>query len=188
MQESPRTMSVSTTHMHIRMHHTKSIHTWSMLASNMHASHQHTSLLLICLCYQQLQTQGNCRHCKSLATICHQPRGATPLPTSHVLCDELACLLTGWGAIGKCGFGCFFFFVFFLIIYLLLLRPKTSIGHSLTVHYRGFSISCERQARSQGGFGGCGRTPFFSDQKKKSMVSAFGSCVFRVPSRLHVPS
>ena len=42
---------------------------------------------------------GNCRHCKSLATICHQPRGATPPPTSHVLCDELACLLTGQGAI-----------------------------------------------------------------------------------------
>ena len=42
---------------------------------------------------------GNCRHCKSLATICHQPRGATPPPTSRVLCDELACLLTGRGAI-----------------------------------------------------------------------------------------
>ena len=42
---------------------------------------------------------GNCRHCKSLATICHQPRGATPPPTSCVLCDELACLLTGRGAI-----------------------------------------------------------------------------------------
>ena len=42
---------------------------------------------------------GNCRHCKSLATICHQPRGATPLPTSRVLCDELACLLTRRGAI-----------------------------------------------------------------------------------------
>ena len=42
---------------------------------------------------------GNCRHCKSLAAICHQPRGATPLPTSRVLCDELACLLTGRGAI-----------------------------------------------------------------------------------------
>ena len=42
---------------------------------------------------------GNCRHCKSLATICHQPRGATPTPTSRVLCDELACLLTERGAI-----------------------------------------------------------------------------------------
>ena len=42
---------------------------------------------------------GNCRHCKSLATICHQPQGATPPPTSRVLCDELACLLTGRGAI-----------------------------------------------------------------------------------------
>ena len=44
---------------------------------------------------------GNCRHCKSLAAICHQPRGATPPPTSRVLCDELACLLTGRGAIVK---------------------------------------------------------------------------------------
>ena len=42
---------------------------------------------------------GNCRHCKSFAAICHQPRGATPPPTSRVLCDELACLLTGRGAI-----------------------------------------------------------------------------------------
>ena len=40
---------------------------------------------------------GNCRHCKSLAAICHQPRGATPPPTSCVLCDELACLIPGWG-------------------------------------------------------------------------------------------
>ena len=45
---------------------------------------------------------GNCRHCKSLATICHQPQGATPPPTSRVLCDELACLLTGRGAIVNC--------------------------------------------------------------------------------------
>ena len=47
---------------------------------------------------------GNCRHCTSLAPICHQPRGATPPPTSRVLCDELACLLTGRGAIVKCSF------------------------------------------------------------------------------------
>ena len=47
---------------------------------------------------------GNSRHCKSLAAICHQPRGATPPPTSRVLCDELACLLTGRGAIVKCNF------------------------------------------------------------------------------------
>ena len=40
---------------------------------------------------------GNCRHCKNLATIYHQSRGATPPPTSRVLCDELACLLTGRG-------------------------------------------------------------------------------------------
>ena len=46
----------------------------------------------------------NCRHCKSLATICHQPRGATPPPTSRVLCDELACLLTGRGAIVNISF------------------------------------------------------------------------------------
>ena len=44
------------------------------------------------------------------------------------------------------------------------------------------------QARSQGGFGGCGRTPIFLGPiKKKSMVSAFGSCMFRVRSRLHAP-
>ena len=47
---------------------------------------------------------GNCRHCKSLATICHQPRCATPPPTSRVLCDKLACLLTGRGAIVICNF------------------------------------------------------------------------------------
>ena len=47
---------VSTTHTHIRMHHTNSIHTCSMLASSTHASHQQPSLLLICFCYQQLQT------------------------------------------------------------------------------------------------------------------------------------
>ena len=40
---------------------------------------------------------GNCRHCKSLSTICHRPRGATEPPTSRVLCDALACLLTGEG-------------------------------------------------------------------------------------------
>ena len=50
---------------------------------------------------------GNCRHCKSLATICHQPRGATPPPTSRVLCDKLACLLTGRGAIVKLLFSVF---------------------------------------------------------------------------------
>ena len=51
-------MSVSTTRMHtcIRIHHINSIHTCSMLASNTHASHQQPSLLLICFCYQQLQT------------------------------------------------------------------------------------------------------------------------------------
>ena len=47
---------------------------------------------------------GNCRHCKSLATLCHQPRGTTPPPTSRVWCDELACLLTGRGAKVKCNF------------------------------------------------------------------------------------
>ena len=49
-------MSVSTTRTHIRMHHINSIHTCSMLASNTHASHQQPSLLLICFCYQRLQT------------------------------------------------------------------------------------------------------------------------------------
>ena len=47
---------------------------------------------------------GNCKHCKSLATTYHRPLGATPPPTSRVLCDELACLLTGRGAIVKCNF------------------------------------------------------------------------------------
>ena len=42
--------------MHIRMHHINSIHTCSMLASNTHASHQQPSLLRICFCFQQLQT------------------------------------------------------------------------------------------------------------------------------------
>ena len=51
---------------------------------------------------------GNCRHCKSLAAICHQPRGATPPPTSRVLCDELACSLTGRGAIVNNCFCTFF--------------------------------------------------------------------------------
>ena len=49
-------MSVSTTRTHIHMHHINSIHTCSMLVSNTHASHQQPSLLLICFCYQQLQT------------------------------------------------------------------------------------------------------------------------------------
>ena len=49
-------MSVSITPTHVRMHHTNSIHTCSMLASNTHASHLQPSLLLICFCYQQLQT------------------------------------------------------------------------------------------------------------------------------------
>ena len=54
------------------------------------------------------------------------------------------------------------------------------------------------QARSQGGFGGCGRTPLFLGPTKKkfdaTMVSAFGSCVFRcdlactsVGQRIHGP-
>ena len=49
-------MSVSTARMHIPIHHINNIHTCSMLASNTHASHQQPSLLLICFCYQQLQT------------------------------------------------------------------------------------------------------------------------------------
>ena len=49
-------MSVSTMRTHIRMHHINSIHTCSMLASNTHASHQQPSLLRICFCFQQLQT------------------------------------------------------------------------------------------------------------------------------------
>ena len=40
---------------------------------------------------------------------------------------------------------------------------------------------------AKGGSEGADEPPFFSDQKKKSMVSAFGSCVFRVRSRLHAP-
>ena len=42
--------------MHIHMHYINSIHSCSMLASNTHASHQQPSLLLICFCSQQLQT------------------------------------------------------------------------------------------------------------------------------------
>ena len=49
-------MSVSTTSTHIRMYHINSITTCSMLAWNTHASHQQRSLLLICFCFQQLQT------------------------------------------------------------------------------------------------------------------------------------
>ena len=45
-----------TTRTHIRMLHINSIHLCAMLSSNMHASHQQPSLLLICFCYQQLQT------------------------------------------------------------------------------------------------------------------------------------
>ena len=47
--------SVSTIRTHIRMHHTNGVDTCSILASNTHASHQRPSLLLIGLCYQQLQ-------------------------------------------------------------------------------------------------------------------------------------
>ena len=58
-------------------------------------------------------------------------------------------------------------------------RVAQNVQTSLLVHGkkirpRLFTIC---QARSQGGFGGCGRTPLFSDQKKRS-VCAFGSCVF----------
>ena len=44
-------------HARIRMHHISSIPTRSMLASNTHASHQQPALLLICFCYQQLQSK-----------------------------------------------------------------------------------------------------------------------------------
>ena len=49
-------MPVSTSRTHIRMHRINSTHTCSMLGSNTHASQQQPSLLLICFCYQQLQT------------------------------------------------------------------------------------------------------------------------------------
>ena len=46
----------------------------------------------------------------------------------------------------------------------------------------------EEQARSQGGSEGADEPPFFSDHKKSRWyVSAFGSCAFRVRSRLHAP-
>ena len=92
-------MSVSTTHTHIRMHHVDGIHACSMLASNTHASHQQPSLLLICFCYQQLQTNPPSTSPSFCPLILTQP------PTSFTGCCWLLfpwlCILFLWRSLEK---------------------------------------------------------------------------------------
>ena len=60
----------------------------------------------------------------------------------------------------------------------LLPTARDSESRTVDLAARTRCVKMTSQARSQGGFGGCGRTPFLGP-KKKWMVSAFGSCSFR---------
>ena len=74
------------------------------------------------------------------------------------------------------------------------MRPPENV-HAATSSFGKHPFFCTKmtrftytQARSQGGFGGCGRTPLFLGPKKKvDGVRIWQPCVFRVRSRLHAP-